>query len=59
MSIPNWSSEFPAAARALADLVGDDRREDYIIPNALDPRVRDAVASAVARAARETGVARR
>ncbi|MBR6950388.1 MAG: NAD-dependent malic enzyme [Oscillospiraceae bacterium] len=48
-----------AAARALADLVGDDRREDYIIPNALDPRVRDAVASAVARAARETGVARR
>ncbi|MCR5174465.1 MAG: NAD-dependent malic enzyme [Oscillospiraceae bacterium] len=48
-----------AAARALADLVGDDRREDYIIPNALDPRVRDAVASAVAQAARETGVARR
>ena len=47
-----------AAARALADLVGDDRREDYIIPNALDPRVRDAVASAVAQAARETGVAR-
>ena len=47
-----------AAARSLADLVGDDRREDYIIPNALDPRVRDAVASAVAQAARETGVAR-
>ena len=47
-----------AAARALADLVGDDRREAYIIPNALDPRVRDAVASAVAQAARETGVAR-
>ena len=47
-----------AAARALADLVGDDRREDYIIPNALDPRVRDVVASAVAQAARETGVAR-
>ena len=47
-----------AAAKALADLVGEERREDYIIPNALDPRVRDAVASAVAQAARETGVAR-
>jgi len=47
-----------AAAQALADLVGDERREDYIIPNALDPRVKDAVAAAVARAARETGVAR-
>lgn len=48
-----------AAAHAIADLVRDDERsEEYIIPGAFDPRVADAVAQAVARAARETGVAR-
>ena len=48
-----------AAAMALADLISDEERnEDYIIPNALDPRVADAVAKAVAEAARRTGVAR-
>lgn len=48
-----------AAARAIADLVSDEERtEDYIIPGAFDPRVPQAVADAVARAARETGVAR-
>lgn len=48
-----------AAAHAIADLVRDDERsEEYIIPGAFDPRVADAVAQAVACAARETGVAR-
>ena len=47
-----------AAAHALADLVGDDLSADYIIPAAFDPRVKDAVASAVAQAARDSGVAR-
>ncbi len=47
-----------AAAHALADLVGDDLSADYIIPAAFDPRVKDAVASAVEQAARDSGVAR-
>lgn len=48
-----------AAAHAIADLVSDEERnEDYIIPGAFDPRVTEAVAAAVAKAARETGVAR-
>lgn len=47
-----------AAAKALADLVGDELSADYIIPNALDSRVCGAVAAAVAQAARDTGVAR-
>ena len=48
-----------AAAMALADLISDEERnENYIIPNALDPRVADAVAKAVADAARRTAVAR-
>ena len=48
-----------AAAMALAGLISDEERnENYIIPNALDPRVADAVAKAVAEAARRTGVAR-
>ncbi len=48
-----------AAANALADLVGDGLREDYVIPSPFDPRVGPAVASAVAEAARRDGVARR
>ena len=47
-----------AAAHALADLVGDDLSADYIIPAAFDPRVRDAVATAVEQAARDSCVAR-
>ena len=48
-----------AAAHAIADLVSDEERnEDYIIPGAFDARVAQAVADAVARAARESGVAR-
>ena len=47
-----------AAAHALADLVGDDLSADYIIPAAFDPRVKDAVASAVEQASRDSGVAR-
>lgn len=46
-----------AAAKALAELVGDDLSADYIIPAAFDPRVKDAVAAAVAQAARSSGVA--
>ena len=45
-----------AAARALADLVGDDLSADYIIPAAFDPRVREAVAAAVKQAALDSGV---
>ena len=48
-----------AAARALAELVSDaELRDDYIIPQAFDPRVGPAVAKAVAEAARKSGVAR-
>lgn len=48
-----------AAAYALAGLVADNElKSDYIIPKALDPRVKDAVAKAVAKAARKSGVAR-
>ena len=48
-----------AAAKALADLVPETELcTDYILPKAFDPRVRDAVAAATARAARESGVAR-
>jgi malate dehydrogenase (oxaloacetate-decarboxylating) len=48
-----------AAADALAAIVGEDAREDYIIPSPFDPRVGPAVAAAVAEAARRDGVARR
>ncbi|WP_338035543.1 NAD(P)-dependent malic enzyme [Gudongella oleilytica] len=48
-----------AAANALAELIADDElKEDYIIPNPFDKRVRPAIAEAVAKAARETGAAR-
>ncbi len=48
-----------AAANALSELVTpDELRKDYILPHAFDPRVGPAVAGAVARAARKTGVAR-
>lgn len=48
-----------AAAHALADLISEEELSaDYIIPAAFDPRVKDAVAEAVKKAARESGVAR-
>ncbi len=48
-----------AAAHALAGLISDEElRDDYIIPQAFDPRVGPAVAKAVAEAARKSGVAR-
>jgi len=47
-----------AAARALADLVGDDLAADRVIPSPFDERVVPAVANAVAEAARLDGVAR-
>lgn len=47
-----------AAARALADLVGEDLARDKIIPSAFDPRVAPAVAKAVAEQARRENIAR-
>ena len=47
------------ADETVADLItDDDRSEENIIPGAFDPRVAEAVANAVAKAARESGVAR-
>ena len=48
-----------AASKALAELVPDSElTEDFILPNPLDKNVGKAVAEAVAKAARESGVAR-
>ena len=48
-----------AAAHALAELISDEELSaEYIIPKAFDKRVGPAVAAAVAKAARESGVAR-
>lgn len=48
-----------AAAKAIAEIISDDElSEDYIIPKAFDPRVKDAVAAATAKAAVASGVAR-
>ena len=48
-----------AAAKAIAGLVSDkELSADYILPKAFDPRVKTAVAEAVAKEARESGVAR-
>ena len=48
-----------AAAKALAALISDEELSaEYIIPAAFDPRVKDAVAAAVKRAAYDSGVAR-
>jgi malate dehydrogenase (oxaloacetate-decarboxylating) len=45
-----------AAATAIADVVGDEVRADYIVPSPLDRRVATAVAEAVAECARQEGV---
>ena len=48
-----------AAAKALAELIPDEELSaDNILPKAFDPRVKDAVAAAAAKAAIESGVAR-
>jgi malate dehydrogenase (oxaloacetate-decarboxylating) len=48
-----------AAVYAIAGLVSEkELKEDYVVPDAFDPRVAPAVAAAVAKAAMETGVAR-
>lgn len=48
-----------AATYALANLITDDElTEEYVTPDAFDPRVAPAVAAAVAKAAMDTGVAR-
>ena len=49
-----------AAAKAIAGFVTDDKLSaDYIMPSPLDKTVAQAVAKAVAQAARDTGVARK
>ena len=48
-----------AAAHALAELVSPaELNAEYILPAAFDPRVKDAVAEAVKKAAVDSGVAR-
>jgi malate dehydrogenase (oxaloacetate-decarboxylating) len=47
-----------AAASAIADVVGDDVRADYVVPSPLDRRVATAVAGAVAACALDQGVTR-
>ncbi|ANU17759.1 NAD-dependent malic enzyme [Planococcus maritimus] len=48
-----------AAVEAIASLIAThELHEDYVIPKPFDPRVAQAVAEAVARAAEETGVAK-
>jgi malate dehydrogenase (oxaloacetate-decarboxylating) len=46
-----------AAATAIADVVGDEVRADYVVPSPLDRRVATAVAEAVAACARDEGIA--
>lgn len=47
-----------AAAQAIASLVSDEELSaDYILPLAFDPRVRESVAAAVHKAAKDSGVA--
>lgn len=49
-----------AAVYAIAGLIEDkDLREDYVVPDAFDPRVAPAVAAAVAKVAIEKGLARK
>ena len=49
-----------AAVYAIANLIDEkDLREDYVVPDAFDPRVAPAVAAAVAKVAIEKGLARK
>jgi len=48
-----------ATSYAIAGLVSDEElKADYILPKAFDPRVGKAVSRAVAKAAKDSGVAR-
>ena len=48
-----------AAAQALADLMDDqDLSCESILPQAMDPRLKDQVSQAVCQAARDSGLAR-
>ncbi len=48
-----------AAANAIAGCVADDElAPEYILPNAFDRKIADAVSDAVAKAAVESGVAK-
>ncbi len=48
-----------ASSFAIANLVSDDKLSaEYVLPDALDPRIADAVAQAVIKAAKETNVTR-
>ena len=48
-----------AAAKAIAGAIPENELSpEYIIPDSFNPVVKDAVASAVAQAAKDTGVAR-
>lgn len=48
-----------AASEALASLIQpEELKDDYVIVSALDPRVKDTVAQAVAKAAQEEGICR-
>ena len=52
-------SRTESSAHALADRVSDEElSKDYILPLAFDKRIGPAVAAAVAKAARDSGVAR-
>lgn len=49
-----------AAVKAIAELIGEDElKPDYIIPSPFDPRVAPHVAASVAKAAMDTGIARK
>lgn len=49
-----------AAVFAISELIDEkDLREDYVVPDAFDPRVAPAVAAAVAKTAIELGLARK
>ncbi|MED4727539.1 malic enzyme-like NAD(P)-binding protein [Aneurinibacillus migulanus] len=49
-----------AAVKAIAELIGEDElKPDYIIPSPFDPRVAPNVAASVAKAAMDTGIARK
>ena len=56
---PNHEEMKMAAAKAIAGCVPEDKlNAEFILPNSFDRSVPVAVAEAVAKAARETGVAR-
>ena len=63
-ALDSWAREITesmklTAAKAIASIITDEERnEEYIIPDAFDPRVAEAVRNAVADEARRAGIAR-